>query len=124
MPVLTIDEAIQQAPGIIASASYGGVISIYAQMGLWNTGIFQTIFPSSGDSDASQRRITDWYLTSLQARAAIEGPAAGDSELVGTSATIDAVVRVLCAVRDTVAAGLQPTAKRTAVIALFNSVWP
>lgn len=124
MPVATIDEAIQQAPGIIAVASYGGVVSIFTQMGLWNTGVFVTTFPNSGNQDVGQRRITDWYLTSLQARASIEGVLPGTSGVVGTSETIDAVVRVLYAVRDTVAAGLQPVAKRTAIIALFNAVWP
>jgi hypothetical protein len=127
MPAADIDDVIAMASTDIATLSYGGVKSLFTQMGLWIAGVFQPggIFPpaSDGAMTPGQRPVTDWYAQHLLAKAAIEGPAVGASGVVGTSATIDAVVRVATAVKFATIAGYTSAAQQTAVVALYNTVW-
>jgi len=136
MPVATnIDEVIAFCAIDIAAVSYGGVDSLYTQMGLWIVGMFSTpsgpssgIFPPERNEQAvntvdGQRRVTDWLATSLMAKAQIEGPGVNDAGVVGTSACIDAVTRVANAVKYATLASAISAGQQTAVVALFNLVW-
>jgi hypothetical protein len=131
---VTIDDAIAYASGDIAALSYGGVKSLYTQMGLWIAGMFGTtldassttgIFPPSQNAtkDPGQKVVTNWVSQSVLAKAAIEGTTAGSSKVPGTSAVIEAVVRALYAVKFGTTANYITTTQRTAVIALYNLTW-
>jgi hypothetical protein len=124
-PAVTIQDAIDFCADNIAELSYDGVVSIKTRMTDWIDDVFGAagVFPPSFIGDDGQRRVIDWYGTNVLANEAIEGPAAGDSGVVGTCACIDAVVRTLCAVRDATAAGSTTVGQRTATIAAFNTQW-
>lgn len=119
-PATTIDECIQFTPSYVAQIAYGTDAPLKTQMGLWIAGMFRDagIFPASGDGNPRYRKITDWYAQHLIANSQIEGPALGDAEVVGTSAVINAVERVLFAINTVGTAG-----QKTATIALWNSIW-
>ena len=128
MPVAAnIDDVIAFSTVDIAEVSYGGVDSLFVQMGLWNDGMFLEagIFPPSADLQLNpgQRVATDWYGSSLMASSEIEGPGVGASGVVGTAACINAVVRTAYAVKYGVINGYVTTAQQTAVVALYNAVW-
>ncbi len=122
-----IDDVIAFAALDIAQISYGGVDSLLTQTDLWIAGMFAQagIFPPSENEQKSpgQRPVTDWLAAHLMARAEIEGPLAGDSGVVGTSAVINAVVRVASAVKLATIATYITSAQQTAVVALYNAVW-
>lgn len=127
MPVAAdIDDVIAFASTDIAEVSYGGIESLFTQMQEWIDGVFAEsgIFPpSSNETNAGQRQITNWYAESLLARDTIEGPAAGDSGLVSTSNVINAVVRTAYAVKYAAIEGSITGAQQTAVVTLYNNVW-
>lgn len=129
MPVAAnIDDVIAFAATDIAEVSYGGVLSLFTQMNLWIAGMFGEaagIFPPTANEQRSpgQRPVSDWYAEHLKARDAIEGPGVGASGVVGTSACIDAVVRVALAVKYATLATLITPAQQTAVVNLYNAVW-
>jgi hypothetical protein len=130
-PAANIDQAIAMSAANIAALSYGGVTSLYTRMNSWMTGMFSQasgIFKPSANpgpevNEPGQRVITDWYAQHFLARAAIEGQAAGQSGLVGTSEVINAVVRVLYAVKYAVIAGRATSSQQTAVVTLYNASW-
>lgn len=131
-PAANIDEAIAFAPNYIAQVSYGTVappaLSLKTQTELWIAGMFSEatgIFPPSGDPilNPGQRVVTNWLSAHVIALGEIEGPAAGDAGVVGTSAVINAVERVLFAVKFGVVNGNITALQQTAVVALFNTVW-
>ncbi len=113
-----IDDVIAFAALDIAQISYGGVDSLLTQTDLWIAGMFAQagIFPPSENEQKSPGQ-------RLMARAEIEGPLAGDSGVVGTSAVINAVVRVASAVKLATIATYITSAQQTAVVALYNAVW-
>jgi len=121
-----IDDVIAFAATDVANVSYLGVKSLFAQTNLWIVGMFTTIFPPAANSQGNpgQRLVTDWNITTLMARDAIEGPLAGQSKLVGTCAVIDAVERAAYAVKYARLAGAITAAQQTAVVALYNATWP
>ena len=130
MAAANIDDVIAMAPTDIAIVSYGGVESLFVQMSLWIDGMFrppQAIFPPALDDNRNpgQRPVTDWLGTHVQARAlvALEGLLAGQSGVVGTSACIDAVVRVASAVRIANILGFILPIQENAVVSLYNAVW-
>lgn len=130
-PFLTaanIDAAIAATAVDVATVSYiAPPQSLFVQMSAWIAGMFSQatgIFPPSDDDGVpGQRVVTDWFATHLLARAEIEGPLAGDAGVVGTSAVINAVVRVLYAVKYGVINGDITSGQQNAVVALYNLVW-
>lgn len=131
-PAANIDEAIEFCATDIAAMSYDPAESLFDQMVLWIDGMFleSGIFKpslnppaSSGADRPGQRAVTDWYAQHLMAKAEIEGPAPGDASVVGTSAVINAVVRVLYAVKQATLAGGSTVAQQTATVALYNATW-
>ena len=128
MPAVTIDDVITLAPTDIADLSYGGVKSLYTQMGLWIAGMFASttaIFPASANDGQypNQRVVTDWYAQHELALVSIEGQGVGQSGVIGTSEVINAVVRVAYAVKNAQAAALISGAQVAAVITLYNATW-
>lgn len=130
-PVLTIDAALAQAPSDIALVTYGNpppaTQSLSAQFDLWTNGMFGNAgaFPPSQNDvrDPGQRVVTDWYAQHVIAKSEIEGPAVGAAGVIGTSAVINAVVRVLWAVKYGLVNNQITAAQEAAVIALYNLVW-
>jgi hypothetical protein len=128
MPGATdIDDVIKFAPFDIAQVSYLNVDSLFAQMNLWTQGLFGQagIFPPSQDvqQNPGQRVVTNWYSAHVLAINDIEGPAPGQSGVVGTTAVIVVVERVANAVKAAVPLGHITAAQQTAVVALYNAVW-
>lgn len=129
MPVAAnIDDVIAFTSTDVAEVSYGNVLSLFTQMNLWIAGMFSEatgIFPPSQNAVKSpgQRPVSDWFSEHVKARDLIEGPAAGQSGVVGTSACIDAVVRVATAVKFATINSLILPAQQTAVVTLYNAVW-
>lgn len=129
LTAVTIDDAIASCAIDVANVSYvTPAASLFVQMNLWITGMFSEatgIFPPSldDDNDPGQRVVTDWFAQHLIARDTIEGPLTGDAGVVGTSAVIDIVVRVLYAVKYGLINGNIATGQQNAVIALYNLVW-
>lgn len=126
-PAANIDDVIAFASLDIAEVSYGDVDSLLVQTTLWIDGVFgpSGIYPPFENSQRSpgQRPVTDWLAAHRMAQAEIEGPAPGQSGVVGTSAVINAVVRVASAVKFATLNGLVSAAQQTAVVALYNTVW-
>lgn len=127
---VTIDDVIAFASTDVANLSYGGVDSLFVAMGSWNDGMFLEggIFPPTQNATrelAGQRLVTDWYAAHVKALAAVqsEGITPGTSGVVGTSACIDAIVRVAWAVKEAALSGEISGTQQTAVIALYNLVW-
>jgi hypothetical protein len=126
-----IDDAILLCADAIADVSYDGIFagsteSLDTQMGIWIAGMFQGtagIFIPGIGVDGNQRTVRDWYGPHLLAREAILGTGDNDSTPVGTSTCIDAVFRVLNAVKFATAAGRISTAQEDATVALFNTAW-
>lgn len=125
-----INEAIQFAATDIAEVSYVNppARSLLVQMNAWIAGMFSEatgIFKPSINDDKSpgQRPVTDWFGQHLIAKSKIEGAAVGAAGVVGTSAVIDAVVRVLSAVKFATVAGNITAGQQTAVVTLYNTVW-
>jgi hypothetical protein len=119
-PATSIDECIQFTPNYVARIAYGTDAALKTQMTAWITGLFPAagVFPPAGNGNPTYRKITDWYAQHLLARAAIEGPAIGDAGVVGTSAVINAVERILFAIKTSAT-----TPQKTAVVTLWNSIW-
>jgi hypothetical protein len=132
MPVATnIDEAVAFASDNIAILSYGGVLSLYTQFQTWIAGMFSEATgiykPSANPAQAAAagpRVVTDWLATHLLAQQQIEGTTPGSSELVGTSAVIDAVTRVLSAVKFATINAKITAGQQAATVVLFNLAWP
>jgi hypothetical protein len=127
-PAANIDEVIAFASTDVAEVSYGITDSLFVQNDLWIDGLFAAvtgIFPPSQNAvrNPGQRPVTDWLATNLMAQADIEGPAIGDSGVVGTSAVINAVVRTASAVKFSTINGLTTAPQEAAVVALYNAVW-
>jgi hypothetical protein len=127
----TIDEAITYAADNIAVLSYAGVLSLYDQFQEWIDGMFSEatgIYPPSANPPqsgaAKQRVVTNWLASHLLAREQIEGTTAGSSGLVGTSAVIGAVTRVLSAVKFAAINGQITAGQQAATVVLFNIAWP
>ena len=125
---VTIDDVInyaqQDLPIIAYDISYA--LSLFTQVGLWSTGMFSEasgIFPPSENEVANpgQRPVSNWMGTTLQALDSIEGPAVGDAALVGTSTSVNAVVRAASAVKYATINGYITAGNQTAVIALYNT---
>lgn len=126
-PAANIGETIEFCADNIAEISYDGMISVKTRMGEWIAAIFglptSTTAIFTDVASNRQRRVLDWWGPSIQASEAIEGPAAGDAQIGGTSAVIDVVVRTLCAVRAARAAGAITQAQEDDVVAAFNTSW-
>lgn len=133
-PAATIDDAIDLADNNVAFVSYGNPVgpvapteSLLTQMNLWIAGMFlsSSIFPPNENQthDPGQRSVTDWYAQHLIAVLEIEGPGVGAAGVVGTSAVINAVSRVLWAVKFATTNGEITAAQQTAVVNLYNTVW-
>lgn len=127
-PAGNIDDVIAFASTDIAEVSYLSGLSLLTQMNAWIAGMYSEatgIFkPSVNEANTpGQRPVTNWYAEHLIARDQIEGPAPGQSGVVGTSACIDAVVRVACAVKQAKIAGFISATQQTAVVTLYNVVW-
>jgi hypothetical protein len=129
MAAVTIDDVIAFAPTDIANLSYGGAKSLYTAMQQWIAGMFgpggTPIFPPAGNSGAypNQRVVTDWFPTHELALDAIEGHGVGQSGVIGTSAVVNAVVRVAYAVKDASAKGYIAALQTESVVTLYNTVW-
>lgn len=123
-PAVTIQDAIDFCADNIAELSFDGVVSIKDRMNDWIAEMFGQVAGIFVDvANAGQRRVIDWRGPTDMANESIEGPLAGDAGLIGTSNTIDAVVRTLCAVRDSRLANAITVAQETATIAAFNTNW-
>jgi hypothetical protein len=127
MAAVTIDDVIALCADDIAIVSYGGTKSLFTQMQLWIAGMFGDagIFPGIANTrkDPGQRVVTDWYAQHLIALNEIEGSGVGESGVVGTSATIDAVYRVANAVKYGVLNSNITSAQQSAVVTLYNATW-
>lgn len=130
MPAANIDQAIAFSGDYIAAVSYGGIKSLATQFNLWIAGMFSEstgIYKPSANPPVQAapgpRTVTDWFAEHLMAAAAIEGPGIGQSGVVGTSAVIDAVSRVLSAVKFAVINGFISAGQQTATVTLFNTCW-
>lgn len=129
-PAANIDEAIDFADNNIAEVAYGAAgtptESLLTQFDLWIAGMFATtgIFvPSANETSPLQRAVTNWYPQHVLARAEIEGPAVGDASIMGVAAVINAVSRVLWAVKYATINSKITAAQQTAVVNLYNTVW-
>ncbi len=127
----TIDDVIDFASTDVALLSYGGVDSLFTAMTAWTDGMFKPagIFPPANNDIreiGGQRVVSDWYAAHVKAIDLIqsEGTAAGDTGVVSTSACIDVIVRVANAVKYGVIATQITSVQETAVIALYNLIWP
>lgn len=126
MAVSTIDQAIDRCDDNVAHVSYAGVKSLYVQMGLWATGLFGAsgVFPpTDNETKPGQRKVSDWYAQQLLAQASIEGQGIAESGVVGTAECINAVFRVLNAVKFANINDDITQAQEDAVVALYNTVW-
>lgn len=119
-----IQEAIDYCAANVGQLTFDGAVSIDTRMGTWISTVFTgsaAIFASP--ESANERTVSDWRIYSDMAKAKIEGAGAGQCGLVGCSAVIDAVTRVLFATRDAAQAGRITTTQRDAVVAAFNTNW-
>ena len=121
-----IDDAIALTADEVADASYDAGVSLDTQFGLWIAGMFSgasAIFAEGVGSPDKQRTVSDWWGPHVLARLQIEGTGNTDSGVVGTSAVIDQVYRVLNAVKYANINSFISQAQEDAVVALFNVVW-
>jgi hypothetical protein len=126
MAVPDIDGAISRCDDNIAHVSYDSSDSLYVQMNLWITGLLGPagVFPPTSDeTQQGQRKVTDWYAQQLLALNSIEGQGVGDSGVVGTSECINAVFRVLNAVKFARINQDITQAQEDDVVDLYNDVW-
>jgi len=121
-PAANISEAVEFCADNIAELSYDAGVSIKTRMNDWIADLFAAGGIFTDVANAGQRRVIDWRGPSVLASAQIEGPLAGDSGVVGTSAVIDLVSRVLCAVRAAAGTGIT-VAQRDATVTAFNTQW-
>ena len=126
-----IDEAIDFCDNNVADVAYGdpppATQSLLTQFDAWVAGMFSEatgIFvPSANQTSPNQRSVTNWYAQHVLARSEIEGPAIGDASIMGVAGVINAVSRVLWAVKYATINSKITAAQETAVVALYNTVW-
>ena len=121
-PATDIDEAIAFSADAIATVSYDPAASLSVQFALWIPGTFTTIFPPEENSTKT-RTVTDWLGAHLLSQNQIEGPGNTDSGVVGTSAVIGSVTRVLSAVKFANINNYITQAQEDAMVDLFNLLW-
>lgn len=131
MPVANIDEAIEQGPGLIAAISYGAVLSLDTQMGIWINQMFAdstaAVFPPpgpNGKTPAGVRTVRNWEIWNIVARSKIEGTGVSASEAFGTAAVIDAVIRTCEAAKLAEQRGDITASRLSDVVTAFNVAWP